>query len=115
MKTLRAVTLVALATGLTFVVGEASAQYYPSGPAYPPAAVGPRMGPPMPVDADDPDYAPPRGKGRVLREEKSVLADLGRVGENARPGWAGGKEARSAPPPSDSNSLLSGLIHAIHS
>ena len=59
MKTLRAVTLVALATGLTFVVGEASAQYYPSGPAYPPAAVGPRMGPPMPVDADDPDYAPP--------------------------------------------------------
>src|SRR4029077_19851432 len=56
MKTLRAVTWVALATGLTFVVGEASAQYYPSGPAYP----APRMGPPMPVDADEgPDYAPP--------------------------------------------------------
>jgi lipoprotein-anchoring transpeptidase ErfK/SrfK len=60
MKNSRAVIVVALATGLTFVVGEASAQYYPSGPAYPPpAAVGPRMGPPMPVDADDPDYAPP--------------------------------------------------------
>ena len=56
-----------------------------------------------------------RVRGRVPREEKSVLADLGRVGENARPGWAGGKEARSAPPPSDSNSLLSGLIHAIYS
>jgi lipoprotein-anchoring transpeptidase ErfK/SrfK len=56
MRTLRAVIWVALATGLTFVVGEASAQYYPSGPAYP----APRMGPPMPVDADDgPDYAPP--------------------------------------------------------
>jgi lipoprotein-anchoring transpeptidase ErfK/SrfK len=56
MKALHAVTWVALATGLTFVVGEASAQYYPSGPAYP----APRMGPPMPVDADEgPDYAPP--------------------------------------------------------
>ena len=60
MRALRAVTWVALATGLTFVAGEASAQYYPSGPAYPPAAVGPRMAPPMPVDAgDEPDYAPP--------------------------------------------------------
>jgi lipoprotein-anchoring transpeptidase ErfK/SrfK len=52
MRALRAVTLVALATGFTFVVGGASAQYYPSGPAYPP-----RAAPPMPVD--EPDYAPP--------------------------------------------------------
>jgi lipoprotein-anchoring transpeptidase ErfK/SrfK len=56
MRALRAVTWVALATGLTFVVTGASAQYYPSGPAYPPPA---RMGPPVAVDADDPDYAPP--------------------------------------------------------
>jgi lipoprotein-anchoring transpeptidase ErfK/SrfK len=55
MTALRAVTWVALATGLTFVAGEASAQYYPSGPGYPP----PRMAAPMPVDVDDPDYAPP--------------------------------------------------------
>ena len=55
MRTLRVVTWVALATGLTFVVGEASAQYYPSGPAYP----APRMAQPVPVDVDDPDYAPP--------------------------------------------------------
>jgi lipoprotein-anchoring transpeptidase ErfK/SrfK len=54
MTTLRAVTLVALATGFTFVVGGASAQYYPSGPAYPPRAAAP-----MPADADEPDYAPP--------------------------------------------------------
>ncbi len=59
MKALHAVTVVALATGFTLVVGEASAQYYPSGPAYPPAAVGPRAAPPMPVEADDQDYAPP--------------------------------------------------------
>jgi lipoprotein-anchoring transpeptidase ErfK/SrfK len=52
MTTLRAVTLVALATGFTFVVGGASAQYYPSGPVYPPRAAAP-----MPADADD--YAPP--------------------------------------------------------
>ncbi len=57
MRALRAVTWVALATGLTFAVGEASAQYYPSGPAYPAS----RMGPPVPVDADQgPDaYTPP--------------------------------------------------------
>ncbi len=59
MKALHAVTWVALATGLTFVVTGASAQYYPSAPAYP-APAGARMGPPVPVDADDgPDYAPP--------------------------------------------------------
>src|ERR1051325_6693815 len=52
MTILRAVTMVALATGFTCVVGAASAQYYPSGPAYPPRAVAP-------VDADDSDYAPP--------------------------------------------------------
>jgi lipoprotein-anchoring transpeptidase ErfK/SrfK len=52
MTTLRAVTVVALATGFTCVVGAASAQYYPSGPAYPPRAVAP-------VHADDSDYAPP--------------------------------------------------------
>src|SRR5262249_14493260 len=56
----RAVPGAAVATGLTFGGGEASAQYSPPGPAYPPAAVGPRMAPPMPVDAgDEPDYAPP--------------------------------------------------------
>jgi len=55
MKALRAVTMVALATGLTFVVSGASAQYYPPGPAYPPAAVGPpsRLAPPVPVDEAD--------------------------------------------------------------
>ena len=54
----RAVTLVALATGLTFAVSGASAQYYPSGPAYPPPA---RMAPPPMAEADEgPDiYAPP--------------------------------------------------------
>ncbi len=59
MRFSRAATLlVALATGLAFAMGEAQAQYYPSGPYQP----GVRLGPPMPVeDADDgPDiYAPP--------------------------------------------------------
>jgi lipoprotein-anchoring transpeptidase ErfK/SrfK len=60
MKHLRAVTMVALATGLTFVASGASAQYYPPAPAYPPPAAGPRMGPPMAAEADEgPDvYAP---------------------------------------------------------
>ena len=65
MKVSRAVSVVALATGLAFAVLplEASAQYYPPGPAYPPAPIGPpmRMGPPMPVEQADegPDiYAP---------------------------------------------------------
>jgi lipoprotein-anchoring transpeptidase ErfK/SrfK len=52
MTTLRAVTLVALATGFTLVVGGASAQYYPSGPVYPPRAAAP-------MPADESDYAPP--------------------------------------------------------
>jgi lipoprotein-anchoring transpeptidase ErfK/SrfK len=63
MTALRATTLVAVATGLVFVMGDATAQYYPPGPNNPPPyAPGVRMGPPMPVEqADDqPDiYAPP--------------------------------------------------------
>jgi len=52
MKTLRLVTWVALATGVAFALGTASAQYYPSGPAYRPA-------PPPMQPADEPDmYAP---------------------------------------------------------
>jgi len=52
MKTLRVVAGVALATSLALALGEASAQYYPSGPAYRPA--------PPPMDrAEEPDmYAP---------------------------------------------------------
>ena len=64
MRAMRAVIVVALATGFAFVVSEASAQYYPPGPDYPPARVGPgvRYAPPMPVERADegPDiYAPP--------------------------------------------------------
>ena len=62
MTTLRAATVVVLATGLAFVLGDASAQYYPPGPAYYPPPPGQRMGPPqMAGEQDDgPDvYAPP--------------------------------------------------------
>ena len=64
MPALRASIVVAVAIGLAFVAGDASAQYYPPGPySPPPPAYGPavRMGPPVPVDqADAPDiYAPP--------------------------------------------------------
>ncbi|HYW59590.1 MAG TPA: L,D-transpeptidase [Xanthobacteraceae bacterium] len=52
MTALRAATVV-LATGLAFVMGEATAQYYPPGPP------GVRMGPPIPVEQDDDIYAPP--------------------------------------------------------
>jgi lipoprotein-anchoring transpeptidase ErfK/SrfK len=52
MKMLRVITWVALATSLAFALGEASAQHYPSGPAYRPA-------PPPTEPADEPDmYAP---------------------------------------------------------
>ncbi len=52
MKTLRLVAGVVLATSLAFALGQASAQYYPSGPAYRPA-------PPPMEPADQPDmYAP---------------------------------------------------------
>jgi lipoprotein-anchoring transpeptidase ErfK/SrfK len=69
--------MVAVATGLAFVVAAANAQYYPSGPNYPPppgpAAYPPgpavRLGPPMPVEqADDADlYAPPPPPNYVPR------------------------------------------------
>src|ERR1700760_1144648 len=92
MTNLRAVTLVALATGLTFVVGEASAQYYPPAPAYPPAAVGPRMGPPMPVDVDDPDYAPPPPPYYAPRPPAAVYP-------GPAPEPYGQRQAYPAPPP----------------
>ncbi len=70
MRAARAATWVALATGLALVLSEANAQYYPSGPNYPPPP-GPavRMGPPMPVEqADDADvYAPPPPPNYVPR------------------------------------------------
>src|SRR5215467_10636338 len=52
MTALRAATVV-LATGLAFVMGGATAQYYPPGPP------GVRMGSPIPVEQDDDIYAPP--------------------------------------------------------
>ena len=64
MKTLRAATVVALATCLAFVLSEASAQYYPPGPAYPAGPAYPggpayRPAPPPVEDADQPGmYAP---------------------------------------------------------
>jgi len=71
MRALCVATLVALATGITFAVGEANAQYYPSGPNYPPAV---RMGPPMPIEqADDADlYAPPPPPNYVPRPSQPI-------------------------------------------
>jgi lipoprotein-anchoring transpeptidase ErfK/SrfK len=92
MKALRVVTVVALATGFTLVVGEAPAQYYPSGPAYPPAAVGPRAAPPMPVEADDPDYAPPPPPYYGPRPPESVYPG------QPEP-YYGQRHAYPAPPP----------------
>jgi lipoprotein-anchoring transpeptidase ErfK/SrfK len=91
MTTLRAVTLVALATGLTFVASGASAQYYPSGPAYPPAAVGPRAAASMPIEADDPDYAPPPPPYYGPRPPESVY--------QTQPEPYGQRQAYPAPPP----------------
>jgi lipoprotein-anchoring transpeptidase ErfK/SrfK len=83
--------MVVLATGLSFVVSGASAQYYPSGPAYPPAAVGPRAAPPMPVDADDPDYAPPPPPYYGPRPPAAVYP--------SQPEAYGQRQAYPAPPP----------------
>ncbi len=91
MTALRAVILVALATGLTFVAGGASAQYYPSGPAYPPPAVGPHAAPPMPVDVDDPDYAPPPPPYYGPRPPAPVY--------QGQPEPYGQRQAYPAPPP----------------
>jgi lipoprotein-anchoring transpeptidase ErfK/SrfK len=86
MTALRAVTWVALATGLTFVVGGASAQYYPSGPGYPPRAAAP-----MPVEADEPDYAPPPPPYYGPRPPAAVYP--------SQPEPYGQRQAYPAPPP----------------
>ena len=74
MTAARAASWVALATGLTLVVSEANAQYYPPGPSYPAARGAVRMGPPIPVEqADDPDiYAPPPPPNYVPRPPEAI-------------------------------------------
>ena len=97
MRALRTVTWVALATGVAFAVTEANAQYYPSGPNYPPppgAAV--RMGPPMPVEqADDADmYAPPPPPNYVPRPPQPIYP-----GQAQQPYPPGQMQAAPAPAP----------------
>lgn len=101
MRSVRAATWVALVTCLAFAVGEANAQYYPSGPNYP----GVRMGPPMRVEqADDADvYAPPPPPNYVPRPPAPVYqAPQGYApdprGQVAAPAPAPGT---NFPPPAD--------------
>jgi len=96
MRALRAATVVALATGIAFAIGEADAQYYPSGPNYPPPGAAVRVGPPMPVEqADDADlYAPPPPPNYVPRPPQPIYP-----GQAQQPYPPGQMQAAPAPAP----------------